>query len=99
MTTPTKLCLFHLATLEAPLTLSSGTVLPAGAEVMLLPQTTSASVSMGNNNTLADVWPGVSVALTGYSGELVRYADRLTKAEAKLERLAAWAQQNGYTGE
>lgn len=99
MTPPTKLCLFYLATLNVPLTLGNGTVLPAGAEVMLLPQTTAASVAMGNGNTLAEVWPNVSVALAGYAGELVRYADRLTTVEAKLERMAGWAKQNGYAGE
>lgn len=99
MTPPTKLCLFHLVTLEGQLTLGNGTVLPAGSEVMLLPQTTAASVAMGNDTTLADVWPHMATGLAGYAGELLRYADRLTAVEAKYNRLAAWAAQQGYTGD
>lgn len=99
MATPRKLCLWHLTTLTADLTLAGGEVLPAGTEVLLVPQTTAHSVLVENGKTLGELWPPLSAAITGYSAELVRYADRQTQLEAQQARLEAWARQNGYTGE
>lgn len=98
MTTPTKLSLFHLATLDAPLTLGNGTVLPAGTEVMLLPQTTAASVLVDGGKSLAEVLPTMSTNVVDSSGQVIRLTDRLTRVETQFAALAAWAKQNGYTG-
>ena len=49
-----------MTTLERPLTLNSGKVLPAGTEVVLLPQTTAHSVLVSADQTLAEAWDGLS---------------------------------------
>ena len=50
----TALCQVLMTTLERPLTLNSGKVLPAGTEVVLLPQTTAHSVLVSADQTLAE---------------------------------------------
>lgn len=99
MTIPTKLCLFHLATLDTPLTLDSGTVLPAGSEVMLLPQTTAASVLVDGGKNLAEILPTLSTNVVDSEVQVIRLTNRLTQVETTFAELRAWARQNGYTGE
>lgn len=98
--TVTKLCQYLLTTLERDLTLDDGTTLPAGTEVLLLPQTTAHSVRVPGNQSLAEAWDTLSKAghahpedqrnLADYEAQLLRYAERLTALEA-------WAARNGYT--
>ena len=78
-----------MTTLERPLTLNSGKVLPAGTEVVLLPQTTAHSVLVSADQTLAEAWDGLSKVghvheddqanLVHYASELTRYADRQSR--------------------
>ena len=89
-----------MTTLERPLTLNSGIVLPAGSEVVLLPQTTAHSVLVSADQTLAEAWDGLSkvgplheddhAKLVHSASELTRYADRLAAIET-------WAVANGFT--
>lgn len=98
--TQTALCQVLTTTLERPLTLEGGKVLPAGTEVVLLPQTTAHSVLVAKDRTLAEAWGGLSKVghvheddqanLVQYSAELTRYADRLAAIET-------WAVAKGYT--
>lgn len=94
------LCQYLLTTLETDWVLENGTVLPAGTEVMLLPQTTAHSVRVPGGLSLAEAWPSLSrqghehpvfqAQLAEYAAQLVRYADRLT-------RLESWALEQGFT--
>ena len=96
----TALCQVLMTTLERPLTLNSGKVLPAGTEVVLLPQTTAHSVLVSADQTLAEAWDGLSKVghvheddqanLVHYASELTRYADRLAAIET-------WEVANGFT--
>ncbi|MEG2004471.1 MAG: hypothetical protein RR014_00390 [Bilophila sp.] len=97
-TTPRKLCLWHLSTLDKSLTLDSGEVLPAGTAVMLVPQTTAHSVLVGNGKSLAELLPTIATSLADYSAQLIRYADRQTQLESQQAKFETWARANGYTG-
>ncbi len=98
--TQTALCQVLTTTLERPFTLAGGKTLPAGTEVVLLPQTTAHSVLVSRDRTLAEAWDGLSKVghvheddqanLVHYAAELVRYADRLAAIET-------WAAANGFT--
>lgn len=98
--TVTKLCQYLLTTLERDLALDDGTTLPAGTEVLLLPQTTAHSVRVPGRKSLAEAWDTLSKTghahpedqrnLADYANQLLRYADRLAALES-------WAARNGYT--
>ena len=93
---------YSFVTLEEPLTLDNGTELPAGTQVMLVPQTTAQSVRVPGEQSLLDAWPSLSKAghehtdmqalLSEYQTALIATTDRLTKLET-------WAASNGYEQE
>lgn len=96
----TKLCQYLLTTLERDVSLPDGSVIPAGSDVLLLPQTTAHSVRVPGSQSLAEAWPQLSktghahpveqAQLADFAAQLVRCADRLTGLES-------WAIQQGYT--
>lgn len=86
-------------TLPADVVMDSGERLPAGTEVLLVPQTTAASVLAENGKTLADILPAVTTSVVASSEQVIRLTDRLTRTEITVAALQSWARQNGYTGE
>lgn len=86
-------------TLPADVVMDSGETLPAGTEVLLVPQTTAASVLVDGGHSLADILPAMNTNVVDASGQVARLTDRLTQTEITLAALKSWAQQNGYTGE
>lgn len=93
------LCQYIFTSLEHDITVGGKTI-PAGTEVLLLPQTTAGSIRVPGNISLAEAWDSLSkeghshhdleAVLSGYQEQLVRYADRLTKLEI-------WAVGKGYS--
>lgn len=94
----TALCQYLFATLDKDMVIGGKTI-PAGTELLLLPQTTAESVRVPGSMSLADAWALLSKVghthntyddlLAGYQEQLTRYADRLTALEA-------WAAGHGY---
>ena len=93
----TALCQYLFAKLDKDMVIG-GKKIPAGTEVLLLPQTTAESVRVPGNMSLADAWALLSKVghthdyddlLSGYQEQLTRYADRLTSLEV-------WAAGRGY---
>ncbi len=85
---------YQLVTLEAPLELESGRILPAGATLLLVPQTTADSVRVPGGGSLADAWSSLSRTnhdhadmqrtLAGFQTELARLSRRVTELESSL---------------
>ena len=85
----TVLCQYLFATTDRELVIGGRTI-PAGTEVLLLPQTTAESVRVPGNMSLAEAWDALSrvghvhnydALIAGYQEQLTRWADRLTSLE------------------
>ena len=96
-TSLTALCQYLFVKLEQNMGIGGKTI-PAGTEVLLLPQTTAESVRVPGNMSLAEAWNTFSRVghvhnydelIAGYQEQLTRWADRLTSLEA-------WAVDRGY---
>lgn len=83
------------ATLDRDILDNNGKVIAEkGSVIVILPQTVAGAVVIENGKTLAELWPDVSKKghqhedyeklLADYQAELIRLADRLTKAELKF---------------
>lgn len=102
MSQVTVLCQDMLGVLKTPLTLSDGTVLPAGSSILMLPQTIANCVLTPDGNSLAAAWK--SISRDGHAHieieELIAAAQ--TQSAYLLDRmikLEAWAAKNGYKQE
>ena len=93
----TALCQYLFATTDRDLVIGGRTI-PAGTEVLLLPQTTAESVRVPGNMSLAEAWGALSKVghVHDYDGLIAGYQEQLTRWADRLTRLEAWASDLGY---
>lgn len=87
-TTVSRVALYQIATLSAPLTLETGEILAAGTTVIFCPATIAEVVRL-QGGTLAEAW----LSMQKNFAELIR---QHTALQARYGALEKWAVENGY---